>query len=383
MLANNKFSPYSASESWVGRWAYSDWYIIGILLALCLFGTLMMVSVGGYELALNHFLKVILGFMVLFFIISRPLEQIYWVAYWVYFAGLFLLLLVDIMGVIGLGAKRWLNIGGFRFQPSEIMKIALILALAKWYAYITPMEVKRARALLVPVLMIMAPAILVMVQPDLGTAMLIILTGAVIMFLAGVPVMFFGMAGFMGVLISVPAWLYFLKDYQKKRVLTFLNPEHDPSGSGYHILQSLISIGSGGMFGKGFGKGSQSYNEFLPEKHTDFVFAVINEEFGFMGAIFILGLQAFLIIYVLLFVAKMESVYGRLVSGGVIGFYALHVIINSGMVMGVLPVVGVPLPMLSFGGTIMISILLGFGLIITSKIDRNVRIDKNLQYDGG
>lgn len=338
---------------------------------------------GGYELALNHFLKVILGFMVLFFIISRPLEQIYWVAYWVYFAGLFLLLLVDIMGVIGLGAKRWLNIGGFRFQPSEIMKIALILALAKWYAYITPMEVKRARALLVPVLMIMAPAILVMVQPDLGTAMLIILTGAVIMFLAGVPVMFFGMAGFMGVLISVPAWLYFLKDYQKKRVLTFLNPEHDPSGSGYHILQSLISIGSGGMFGKGFGKGSQSYNEFLPEKHTDFVFAVINEEFGFMGAIFILGLQAFLIIYVLLFVAKMESVYGRLVSGGVIGFYALHVIINSGMVMGVLPVVGVPLPMLSFGGTIMISILLGFGLIITSKIDRNVRIDKNLQYDGG
>ncbi len=287
------------------------------------------------------------------------------------------------MGVIGLGAKRWLNIGGFRFQPSEIMKIALILALAKWYAYITPMEVKRARALLVPVLMIMAPAILVMVQPDLGTAMLIILTGAVIMFLAGVPVMFFGMAGFMGVLISVPAWLYFLKDYQKKRVLTFLNPEHDPSGSGYHILQSLISIGSGGIFGKGFGKGSQSYNEFLPEKHTDFIFAVINEEFGFMGSIFILGLQAFLIFYVLRFVAQMESLYGRLVSGGVIGFYTLHVIINTGMVMGLLPVVGVPLPMLSFGGTIMVSILLGFGLIITCIIDRNVRIDKNLQYDGG
>ncbi len=378
---NKNFNPYRASESVFGRLYHANKFIIILLLILSLFGTLMMVSVGGdQDLATKHLLKVILGFFIMALIICQPIERIYNLSFYLYIAGVLLLVLVDVMGIIGLGARRWLNIGGLRFQPSEIMKIALILALARWY-HQTPMtEIRRFRGLFIPLGLIFLPVLLVMAQPDLGTAMLMLMTGAVILFLVGVPLRFFAMGIGLVVSAAVPLWTFILHDYQKNRILTFLSPEQDPTGTGYHILQSLITIGAGGFFGKGFGKGTQSYNEFLPEKHTDFIFAVVSEEFGFFGAILVLLTQLALIIYSFIMINQIKSSFGRLVSGGVIGYYALHVMINSAMVMGLLPVVGVPLPLISYGGSVMISVLIGFGLFIGANLDKYVVIDSKLQY---
>lgn len=297
-------------------------------------------------------------------------------AYPIYLLGLFLLILVEIMGAIGMGAQRWINLGFIQLQPSELMKIAVIMALARYF-HIRPMDdLKRLQALIMPLILIFTPVAFVMLQPDLGTSLMIIMGGAVMMFLAGVPLLFFMITG-AGALASIPlAWFFVLRDYQKQRVLTFLNPESDPLGAGYHITQSKIALGSGGIEGKGFLNGTQSHLNFLPEKQTDFIFTLWAEEFGFIGGVGLLFLFVCIFAYGLFISMRCKTQFSRLLAMGLCVNFSLYVIINIAMVMGLIPVVGVPLPLISYGGTAMLSVMIGFGLMISANIHRHQKLPK-------
>jgi rod shape determining protein RodA len=277
---------------------------------------------------------------------------------------------VEAIGDVRLGAQRWLAIGPFSFQPSEVMKLGIVLALARFYHGLSASRARLSWWLLIPALMIGAPVLLVAHQPDLGTAMLIAMTGGVIVVLAGLSWRVIA-AGVAAVLIAVPPFVMFgMHDYQRKRVLTFLDPESDPSGSGYHILQSMIALGSGGLFGKGYGLGSQSQLNFLPEKQTDFIFATLAEEFGFVGCVSVLILYAAVIFMALRTAYLSHSHFGRLAAAGTTATFCLYVLINGAMVMGLAPVVGVPMPMLSYGGTVMMTVMIGFGLVQSVRVHR-------------
>ena len=269
-----------------------------------------------------------------------------------------------------MGATRWLDLGVIRFQPSDIMKIGIVLALARFYHSISAQDARWSWKLLIPIAMIGVPATLVMHQPDLGTAMLIALTGAAMMVLAGLSMRLI-IGAIVAFVVAVPPIVMFvLHGYQQKRVMTFLNPESDPSGSGYHITQSKIALGAGGFLGKGFGLGSQSQLNFLPEKHTDFIFATLAEEFGFVGCFSVLLLYGLAIFISLRIASISHSHFGRLCAAGVTATFALLVLINGGMVMGLAPVVGVPMPMLSYGGTVMLTVMIGFGLVQAVRVHR-------------
>ncbi len=295
-------------------------------------------------------------------------------AYPVYAIALLLLLAVPVIGESSLGAKRWLNLHVVRIQPSEIMKIGLVLALARYYHGISAAEAKWSWKLVVPALMILLPFALVFKQPDLGTAILLALTGAAVMILAGLDMRVVA-AGALAALVAVPPYVMFvMKGYQRDRILTFLHPDQDPSGAGYHILQSEIALGSGGLLGKGFGLGSQSQLDFLPEKHTDFIFATVAEEFGFLGCFCVLALFCAVILIALRTASLSHSHFGRLAASGVVATFALYVFLNAAMVMGLAPVVGIPMPLLSFGGTVMITVMIGFGLVQAVRIHRYTEV---------
>jgi rod shape determining protein RodA len=297
-------------------------------------------------------------------------------AYWIYFICLLLLLLVEVLGVVGMGAQRWLSLGAFNLQPSELMKVALILALAKYFNGTSLDEIRTIRYLLPPALMVLLPTLLVLRQPDLGTAMLLCLSATIIFFLVGVQWWKFGLVALAGV-ISIPIAWNFLHDYQKQRVLTFLDPERDKLGAGYHIIQSKITLGSGGVFGKGFMEGTQSKLNFLPEKHTDFIFTVLAEDFGLFGCIALLVLYLILIVYGMSVALKSSSFFGRLMTMGITMHLAIYIFFNIAMVMGMVPVTGVPLPLISYGGTSMVVILASCGLIECANINRDVQISKS------
>jgi rod shape determining protein RodA len=281
-----------------------------------------------------------------------------------------LLIAVVVMGDISLGAQRWLQLGPLRMQPSEVMKIGLVLALARFYHGVSSDSAQLSWRLLIPLGLIAVPVLLVAHQPDLGTAVLIAATGLAMMVLAGLSLRVVG-AGIVAALCAIPPFVLFvLHDYQRKRILTFLNPESDPSGSGYHILQSKIALGSGGLMGRGFGLGSQSQLNFLPEKQTDFIFATLAEEFGFVGCFSVLFLYAAVIFMALRIASISHSHFGRLAAAGVTATFALYVLINGAMVMGLAPVVGVPMPLLSYGGTVMLTVMVGFGLVMAVRVQR-------------
>jgi rod shape determining protein RodA len=285
-----------------------------------------------------------------------------------------LLMAVPVVGEWSLGARRWLNLHVVRIQPSEIMKIGLVLALARYYHGLTAAEAKWSWKLIIPALMILLPFALVFKQPDLGTAILLALTGAAVMILAGLDMRVVA-AGALAALVAVPPYVMFvMKGYQRDRILTFLHPDQDPSGAGYHILQSEIALGSGGLLGKGFGLGSQSQLDFLPEKHTDFIFATVAEEFGFLGCFFVLALFCAVILIALRTASLSHSHFGRLAASGVVATFALYVFLNAAMVMGLAPVVGIPMPLLSFGGTVMITVMIGFGLVQSVRIHRYTEV---------
>jgi len=303
-------------------------------------------------------------------------------AYLIYTAALVLLIAVEVIGVVGMGAQRWVDLGLFQLQPSAAMKIALVLALARFYHGIALEEVGRIRWLVVPMVLIMVPVALVMWQPDLGTAILLLATATAILLLAGVRMWKFAVL-FGTILAAIPiAWRFMLHGYQKDRVLTYLNPERDPLGAGYHIMQSKIALGSGGLFGKGFMQGTQSHLAFLPERQTDFIFTMLAEEFGLIGCLGLLSLYILVIVYGYAIALRSRNQFGRLLATGMITTFFLYVFINMAMVMGLIPVVGVPLPLVSYGGTSMMSLLIGFGLILSVYVHRDVIIARRPSYGG-
>ncbi len=296
-------------------------------------------------------------------------------AYLMYAAVLLLLFAVEVMGEIGMGAQRWIDLGLFQLQPSELMKISLVLALARYFHGLTWDEVGNPLNLLPPLLMIGMPVVLVLRQPDLGTALMILMGAGATFFLAGVRIWkFLTLIGI--ALAAVPIGWQFMRGYQQQRILTFLNPESDPLGSGYHITQSKIALGSGGLFGKGFLEGSQSHLNFLPEKQTDFIFTMLAEEFGMVGALGLISLYVMVIAYGFAIAIRSRSQFGRLVAMGVTTTLFLYLFINVAMVMGLIPVVGVPLPMISYGGTAMLTIMLGLGMVLGVSVHRDIRIGR-------
>ncbi|HEV8677942.1 MAG TPA: rod shape-determining protein RodA [Stellaceae bacterium] len=296
-------------------------------------------------------------------------------AYWFYLAALLLVIAVDLRGIAGLGAQRWIDLGVVQLQPSEIMKIALVLALARYFHGLPSENAGRIRYLFVPVLMILVPTALVLKQPDLGTAMMLLLSGVTLMFLGGVRLWIFGV-GTLAAGVAAPLAWSMLRDYQKTRFYTFLDPDRDPLGAGYHILQSKIALGSGGLFGKGFLQGTQSHLSFLPEKQTDFIFTMIAEEFGLVGGLVLLALYMMVIGYAFAIALRSRSQFGRLLGLGIAINFFLYVFVNTAMVIGLIPVVGVPLPLISYGGTAMIAVMLGFGLLMNVGIHRDVHISR-------
>ena len=294
-------------------------------------------------------------------------------SYLIYFVGLLLLVYVDVAGEIGMGAQRWIDLKFFQLQPSEIMKVAIVMALARYFHGLDLDEVARPLPLIVPLGMILMPAGLVLVQPDLGTAGMLIMVSGAMFFAAGVRLWKFAVIGF-GAMAAVPIAWEFLREYQRQRILTFLDPESDPLGAGYHILQSKIAFGSGGVFGKGFLEATQSHLSFLPERQTDFIFTMLAEEFGLVGSLGLLCLYALVIVIGYAIALRSRNHYGRLVAVGITTNLFLYVFINAAMVMGLIPVVGIPMPLISYGGTAMITVLFSMGLLMSIHIHRDVRI---------
>ncbi|MEH6664908.1 MAG: rod shape-determining protein RodA [Brevundimonas sp.] len=356
-----------------------DWRLTGMLCLIAGVGAMMLYSVAGGSWepwAANHVIRV--GFCLVMMLVLALVDLRLWfaIAYPVYIVGLLLLIAVELFGYTAMGAQRWLDLGFMRLQPSEIMKVGIVLGLARWYHGTSAPDARLSWKLLIPVAMIGLPVLLVAHQPDLGTAMLIALTGGAVMFIAGLSWKVIVAAG-AAVAAAIPPFVMFvLHDYQRARVLTFLNPEADPSGSGYHIMQSKIAMGSGGFLGKGYGLGSQSQLEFLPEKHTDFIFAALSEEFGFVGSFTVLAVFAAIILISLRIASLSHSHFGRLAAAGVTATFALYILINGAMVMGLAPVVGVPMPLLSYGGTVLLTVMVGFGLIQAVRVHRYLELPK-------
>ncbi len=342
------------------------WHVLAALGALGLFGAAVLYSAAGGDLmpwAGPHLLRfLILGF-VLLVLAQTPLELWLRNAYAIYGAVLLALLGVELLGAIGGGSQRWLDLGVLRLQPSEFMKIALVLALARYFHHLPPGQRGRLRPVLPALAMIALPAVLVVLQPDLGTAIAILAGGVVLLFLAGLPGWWFA-AGLGAGAAALPLIYSALHDYQRRRVLIFLNPEQDPLGSGYHITQSKIAIGSGGLFGKGFLKGTQTQLDYLPEMHTDFAFAAMAEEWGLMGGLFVLVMWAIILGWGLGVALTARSEFARLAAAGLTFALFFYVAVNLLMVMGLAPVVGVPLPLLSHGGSAMMTVMLTMGVLI-------------------
>ena len=295
------------------------------------------------------------------------------VAYVAYGLAIVALLAVEAAGIIGKGAQRWVDIGIVTFQPSELMKIALVLALARFFHEHSLEEARKLRTLVIPALLVLVPAALVLQQPDLGTAAMLLLGGGAILLLVGVKLRVFVVLAALAA-GALPFGWKFLHEYQKDRILTFLDPERDPLGAGYHILQSKIALGSGGVFGRGFMEGTQSHLSFLPEMQTDFIFTTLAEEFGMVGALVLLGLYVLLIAYGIAIALRSRNHFGRILAAGITSMFFCYVFINIAMVTGLLPVVGVPLPLISYGGTALVTLMGGFGLVISVYVHRDVRI---------
>lgn len=345
-----------------------NWFIVTTVFLLTFTGIAMMVSAGGGEFspwASHQLFCVVIGMIGMLTIALLPMRILMDYAYLLYAFGVLVLVAVDVIGHTGMGAQRWLKIAGFTLQPSEFMKLALILALARYFHNTYPEDTHRISFLIVPILMIGIPAVLILRQPNLGTAIITALVGGIMCFLAGVRWRYF-IGAFLVAAASAPVAWHFMHDYQKRRVLTFLDPEQDPLGAGYNILQSIIAIGSGGLVGKGYMQGSQNQLDFLPEKHTDFIFTMLSEEFGFIGSMIMLLMYGALWYAGMVVALRSRSTFGSMLAAGVVSVLFLHVLINCGMVMGMMPVVGLPLPLMSYGGSVMLSTLLGIGLVLNA-----------------
>jgi rod shape determining protein RodA len=356
-----------------------SWTLVFLLILLAAIGFAMLYSAASGEWdpwASRQMIRFAIGLVLMILVAVTDIQVWMRYAYTLYFLVLGLLVAVEVMGEIGMGAQRWINVGFIQVQPSEIMKITLVLSLARYFHGATLEEIARPTRLIVPLLLLGAPVVLVLRQPDLGTAIMLTMTAGIIFFLAGVKGWKFGVV-IVAILAALPVAWSFLHGYQKNRILTFLDPELDPLGSGYHILQSKIALGSGGVFGKGYLHGTQSHLNFLPEKQTDFIFTMLAEEFGMAGGLIILGIYILVFIYGFAIALRVRNQFGRLVSLGIIGTLFFYVFINIAMVMGLVPVVGVPLPLISYGGTAMLSLMIGFGFVLCAYVHRDARIGRH------
>jgi rod shape determining protein RodA len=331
---------------------------------LCLYGLVVLYSASGenWGMVFRALVRLGIGAVAMLALAQVRPSQLRKISLPLWIAGVVLLVIVDVMGVIGKGAQRWLDLGFIRFQPSEIMKLAVPMMCAA-YLHERPLP-PSPLALGILALIILVPAGLTAAQPDLGTAILITIAGALLVIMAGLSVWFMAGAAALAAILGWVGWHYLLHAYQKQRVMTFLDPTTDPLGSGYHIIQSQIAIGSGGLFGKGYMNGSQSQLEYLPERHTDFIYAVIGEEFGLLGQLILLLLYVFVVGRALFLAAQTQDTFARLLAGSLALTFFVYVFINAGMVSGLLPVVGVPLPLISYGGTSMVTLLAGFGILM-------------------
>ena len=354
-----------------------DYILVFSIFVLGIVSIFAMYSTDGGELKYHtesHILRFFV-FFAMFFILSF-VQIRYWhqTSYLIYFIFFILLVGVKYFGLTSSGSQRWLNFYFMNLQPSELMKVGLILFLAKYYHRVSLENINKVKFLFLPIVVLVAPVLLVVMQPDLGTALLIAAGGLTVAWLAGVRVKFFAYASL--IFISfLPIAISFLKPYQKARILTFLNPENDPLGAGYQIIQSKIAIGSGGIFGKGFLNGSQSYLDYLPEKHTDFIFTLFSEEFGFAGSVFILLLYGVIISRIIKIGHITRSNFGKLYCYSFATAFFIYVVVNMGMVLGLLPIVGSPLPIMSYGGSSMMAIMLGLGIAMSCKIYKDTPVN--------
>ena len=358
---------------------YANWALVLLLTAVSSVGFLMLYSVAGGDLsrwAEPQMKRFALGLVAMFIIAMVPIW--FWrnIAAVAYGGSILLLLFVEFFGVTGMGAQRWIDLGFMRLQPSEVMKIALVMILAAYYDWLPIGKVSRPIWVIIPVILILLPTALVLKQPDLGTAILLVAGGGIVMFLAGVSWWYFGavVGGGVGLVTAVFSsrgtdW-QLIKDYQFRRIDTFLDPSSDPLGAGYHITQSKIALGSGGWTGRGFMQGTQSRLNFLPEKHTDFIFTTLAEEFGFVGAFSLLVLYGLVILFCVVSALQNKNRFGSLLTLGVAATFFLFFAVNMSMVMGLAPVVGVPLPLVSYGGSAMLVLLAAFGLVQSAHIHR-------------
>ena len=338
-----------------------------LLFLLCFIGIIMQYSAGLGNFntyAYSYLLKAIASFLALYMVLRLDLKVIYSFTDFFYYTSLGLLILVDVIGTTRLGAQRWLDFGLFVLQPSELMKVALILMLSKYFHKFAVSQISRFRFYIQPFILSVVPFFLIVMQPDLGTALIVLLIASTIFFLAGFNIKYFIGAVSLIMLLSPIIWFTVLHNYQKNRILTFLNPDRDPLGAGYHINQSKIAIGSGGFTGKGYLSGTQSQLDFLPEKHTDFVFTLLSEEFGFLGAFVVILVYLGIIFTSTVMSYRCTYNFGKYVIAGISTMLFIYVFVNIGMVTGLLPVVGVPLPFISFGGTAMLTNMIGLGLIL-------------------
>jgi rod shape determining protein RodA len=361
LLAGN-VAPLSGIGNLLQR-LYLDGPLLGGLLLLCAFGLFVLYSAVGQndDLWIQQLIRLFVALVAMLIMAQMPPDLMRRWTPWGYLGGLVLLILVLVSGEVGQGAQRWLNIG-IRFQPSEIMKLAVPM-MAAWFLHARQLPPKFVDLIAIAVL-IVVPTVLIARQPDLGTSLLIAMSGVLVIVLAGLPIRVMILLA----LSAVPgAWLLwqFMQDYQKQRVLTLLDPNSDPLGAGYNIIQSKIAIGSGGLFGKGWTIGSQAQLEFLPERDTDFIFAVMGEELGLLGVLALLGIYLFIVGRGLFIATQARDTFSRLLAGSISLTFFVYVFVNTAMVTGLVPVVGVPLPLVSFGGTSMVTLMAGFGILMS------------------
>lgn len=355
-----------------------NWPLVALILVIGMVGYAMLYSAGGGShepWAWKHGLRLFLGLIIMIGMALIDIRFWFKVSYAFYAVVLMLLVAVDILGEINKGAQRWLDLGVIQLQPSELMKVALVMVLARYFHSAYLEDMRRILFLIPAVLLILMPVGLVLVQPDLGTAIMLLGGGTAMLFMAGVRLWKFAAVGAV-VVAAMPILWAKMHDYQRQRVFTFLNPEEDPLGTGYHIIQSKIALGSGGFWGKGFLHGSQAQLDYLPEKHTDFAFTMLSEELGFVGAATVLALFLAVLIVGVAIAIRAPSQFSRLLAIGVTVNLALYVVINVAMVTGLIPVVGIPLPFISYGGTAMLTLQVSLGLLLSVDVHQHVVIPR-------
>lgn len=377
-MAEARLGPKPSQMSLVDKLGRISWGLIFLTSVIACIGFGMLYSAADGNMnpwASRQILRFAAGLIVV--LVIAVIDIRIWMrwAYVIYVATLATLFAVEFFGLIGMGAQRWLYFGWFQLQPSELMKIALVLALARYFHRMTLDDARRPALLVTPILMLLAPMVLVLRQPDLGTAAMLVVGAGAIFFVSGVALRYFAIGGAIAA-AGVPIAWQFLREYQRERILTFLNPEADPLGAGYHILQSKIALGSGGLFGRGFMHGTQSHLSFLPEHQTDFIFTMLAEELGLVGAATLIGLYVLLFAYGFAIALRARNHFGRLLGIGLTTTLFLYVFINIAMVIGLIPVVGVPLPLISYGGTAMITVLFSLGLLMCVFVHRDEQINR-------